>query len=334
MASATVRPTINEKLRGLAAKGLTQAEAARKLGVSRQRVSQLAAQLGLAFRRGAPPIPEERLKELARKGLTRTEAARQVGVSPDRVSKLAAELGIAFARTWSRPKAPATELGRILQAARLACGYSYARLAALSGLHAGHARAIERGWVRRPTEKTLRTLAGCLGDHTSYDELVRAAGPSYPPIPEGRLEELAKRGLSQTRIARELGVSEKRLRKVAAKIGLSFPPRWRRPRPAVTEFGRVLQAARLAASYSYSRLSVLTGLNRQHVMDLELGRVRRPKERTLRALADCLDGPALYEELVRAVHEAAAPVQRGARATENLPSRGRAKNAKSPKVRR
>ena len=49
------------------------------------------------------------------------------------------------------------------------------------------------------------------------------------------------------------------------------------------------------------------------VMDLELGqRIQHPTAKTLRALADCLDGPALYEELVRAVHREVAPVRRGA----------------------
>ncbi len=327
MASATVRPTMNENLRGLAAKGLTQSEAARKLGVSRQRVSQVAARLGLAFRRGAPPIPEERLKELARKGLTKTEVARQLGVPPERVRSQGERLQLSFAPAWSRPKAAAaTEFGRILQAARLASGYSCVRLGALSGLHTGHVGAIERGRIRQPRAKTIRALADCLDGHTTYDELIRAAWADHPPVTEQRLKELAKKGMTQTEVARELGVSQGYVRKLASKLGVSLAPAWRRPKAPTTEFGRILQAARLASGYSYARLAVVSGLNRHHVIDLDLGRVRQPKEKTLRALADCLGGPPLYEELVRAVHEAAAPVQRGARAAGHLPRQGRAKN--------
>lgn len=314
MTSTIVRLTPRERLPELAGKGLTQSEAARELGVSRQRVSQLAAQLGLTFRLGYPPVAAERLEELAKKGLTQTEAARELGVSQKRVRSLAAKLGLSFAPAWSRPRAATTELGRILQAARLASGYTYARLGSLSGLHRYHIKAIERGWVRRPWEKTLRALADCLGGHTSYDELFRAAWPDYPPMLEERLEELARKGLTQTKAARELGVSQKRVGKLTAKLGLSFAPVWMRPKAPTTEFGRVLQAARLASGLSYSRLSVLSGLNRSHVMDLELGRVRHPSEKTFRALADCLDGHASYDELVRAADEAAAPVRRGARA--------------------
>ncbi|MCH8064904.1 MAG: helix-turn-helix domain-containing protein [Chloroflexi bacterium] len=304
---------MSEKLRGLAAKGLTQSEAARKLGVSRQRVSQVAARLGLAFRRGAPPIPEERLKELARKGLTKTEAARELGVPLDHVRSQGEKLQLSFAPAWSRPKAPTTEFGRILQAARLASGYSYSRLAELSGLNTEHVRTIERGWIRQPRAKTIRALADCLGGHTTYDELIRAAWAGHPPVSEQRLKELAKKGITQTEAARELGVSQGHVRKLAIKLGVSFAPAWSRPKAPITEFGRILQAARLASGYSYSRLAVLSGLNRHHLTDLDLGRVRQPKEKTLRALADCLGGPALYEELARAVHEAAAPMQRGAR---------------------
>ena len=326
MASATVRPTMNEKLRVLAAKGLTQSEAARKLGVSRQRVSQIAARLGLAFRRGAPPIPEERLKELARKGLTKAEAARQLGVPLEHVRSQGERLQLSFAPAWSRPKAAATEFGRILQAARLASGYSCIRLGVLSGLHAGHVEAIERGRIRQPRAKTVRVLADCLDGHTTYDELIRAARPDHPPVSEQRLKELAKKDMTYTEAARELGLSQGYVRKLATKLGVSFAPAWSRPKAPTTKFGRILQAARLASGYSYARLAVVSGLNYHHVIDLDLGRVRRPKEKTLRALADCLDGPALYEELVRAVHEAAVPVQRGARAAGHLPRQGRAKN--------
>ena len=300
-------------MRGLAAKGLSQAEAARELGVSRQRVSQLAAQLRLTFGPRVPPIPEEHLRELAEKGLTQREAARQLGVSRQRVSMLGERLRFSFAPAWSRPKAAATELGRVLQAARLACGYSYPRFAALSGLHESHVKAIERGWVQRPTAKTLRALADCLAGHTSYEELVRAAQPPEQAALEQRLQELAKQGLTRTEAARQLGLSRARVSRLEAKLDLSFVPFRRHPKAPATEFGRILQAARLASGYSYSRVAALSGLHRRHVIDLEIGRIQHPKEKTLRALADCLDGSAQYEKLVRAVHGEAAPARGGAR---------------------
>ena len=170
-----VRATARNKLADLAKQGLTQSQAARKLGVSRQRVSQLTAVLGLTFRPSYPPVPAPRLKALAKKGITQTEAAEQLGVSQKRVSTMAARLDVAFAPVWSRPRPAGTALGRLLQTARLDAGYSYAKLAALSGLHRRHIAAIEVGQVRRPTEKTLRALARCLRGRASHEELVRAA---------------------------------------------------------------------------------------------------------------------------------------------------------------
>ena len=303
---------MHEKVRGLAAQGLSQAEAASELGVSRQRVSQLAAQLRLTFGPGYPPVPKARLARLAKRGLTQTEAARELGVSQKRVHTLAAKVGVSFAPVWSRPEAAATELGRVLQAARLASGYRYSRVAALSGLHASHVRAIERGRVRRPTAKTFRALADCLAGHTSYEELVRAAQPPEEAALEQRLQELTKQGLTRTEAARQLGLSRDRVSKLAARLDLSFAPFRRHPKTPATEFGRVLQAARLACGYSYSRVAALSRLHVRHVSDLEVGRIRRPTVKTVRALADCLDGPALYEDLVRAVHREVAPVRRGA----------------------
>ena len=305
----TARPTMHEQVRGLAAKGLSQTEAARELGVSRQRVSQLAAQLGLTFGPSYPPVPKARLERLAKQGLTQTDAARELGVSQKRVHTLAAKVGVSFAPVWSRPEAAVTELGRVLQAARLASGYSYSRVAALSGLHASHVRAIERGRVRRPTAKTFRALADSLAGHTSHEELVRAAQPPEQAALEQRLRRLAKQGLTRTEAARQLGVSRQGVSWFAAKLDLSFAPFRRQPKAPATELGRILQAARLASGCSYSRVAALSGLHRSHVMDLELGRVLRPTEKTLRALADGLDGPALYEELVRAVDGEAAPVR-------------------------
>ena len=121
--------TVRGTLPGLAKKGLTQAQAARELKVSRQRISQLTAVLGLDFRPSYPPVPDKRLAELAKRGLTQTDAARELGVSQKRVRSLAQRLGVKFAPVWSRPRAARTELGRVLQGARLSAGYSFARLA-------------------------------------------------------------------------------------------------------------------------------------------------------------------------------------------------------------
>lgn len=177
--------TLRERLPVLARKGFTQSEAARELGVSRQRVSQLAANLDLTFRPAVPVIPreKERLRELVKRGLTRTEAARELGVSLERITRLAGEYGLTFASVWSRPRTPTTELGRVLQAARLASGYGYTRLAALSGLHRHHIAAIELGRVRRPTQKTLRALASSLRGNASYARLARAAYGGEAPRP-------------------------------------------------------------------------------------------------------------------------------------------------------
>jgi len=126
---------MHEKVRDLAGKGLSQAEAARELGVSRQRVSQLAARLRLNFGPSYPPIPKAQLARLARRGLTQTDAARELGVSQKRLRRNAAKAGVSFAPVWSRPRKPTTKLGRVLQTARLASGYSYARLGVLSTSH-------------------------------------------------------------------------------------------------------------------------------------------------------------------------------------------------------
>ena len=294
------RLALKERLADLAANGLTQAEAARVLQVSRQRVSQVAAELSLSFRPKLPPFPQERLDWLAERRLTRAEAARDLGVSPKRVSNLAAKLGLSFAPALMSPRAPGTALGRMLQEARLRARFSYRRLAALSGLHQDHIARIEVGKIRHPREPSLRALAGGLQGHTSYDELVRAAGSRYPPIPQQRLEELAKRGLTYVEAAKKLGVSRTRVTEIAAKFGLSFAPAWPRPKAPTTEFGRLLQTARLASGYSFSRLSVLSGLHRRHIIGLERGRVRRPRRQTIRALADCLDAHASYADLVHA----------------------------------
>ncbi len=300
MDGARLRLALRERLADLAANGLTQAEAACVLQVSRQRVSQVAAELGLSFRRKLPAIPQERLKELAQRRLTRTEAARELGVSPERASALAAKLGLSFAPALRSPRAPGTALGRMLQEARLRARFSYRKLAALSGLHENYVAKIELGQIRHPREPTLRALAEGLQGQTSYDELVQAAGSRYLPIPQQRLEELAEQRLTLREAAKELGVSQERVRGIAAKLRLSFTPFRKEPKAPTTEFGRILQSARLAAGYSFSRLSVLSGLHRRHVIELERGRIRRPTEETIRALADCLDGHASYADLVRA----------------------------------
>ncbi len=303
MDGARVRLALKERLADLAANGLTQAEAARVLQVSRQRVGQLAAELGLSFRRKLPAIPQERLEELVERRLTRAEAARELGVSPDHVSRLAARLGLSFAPALRSSRVPGTALGRVLQEARLGARFSYRRLASLSGLHEREIAQIEVGQIRHPRERTLRALAEGLQGHTSYDELVQAAGTRYPPVPPERLAELADRRLTLREAAKELGVSQERVRGIAAKLRLSFTPFRKEPKAPTTEFGRILQTARLAAGYSFTRLSVLSGLHRRHVIELERGRVRRPKEQTIRALADCLDGHASYADLVHAAKQ-------------------------------
>ena len=113
---------------------MSQADAARELGVTRQWVSKLAGEQRLSFKPSRSEVPQDKLEMLARRGLTRTEAARHLGTSPQRVGDLAAKLGLSFtSAVWGRPKAAATELGRVLQETRLAKGYSYARLAERSG---------------------------------------------------------------------------------------------------------------------------------------------------------------------------------------------------------
>lgn len=186
------RPTARKNLADLAKKGYTQSQAARKLGVSRQRVSQLTAVMGLTFRPSYPPVPPSKLRTLAKKGLTQTEAAEQLGVSQKRVSTIAARHDIEFAPVWSRPRPARTPLGKLLQNARLDAGYSYARLAALSGLHRRHIAAIEVGQVRRPTEKTMRALAKSLKGRVTYDQLVKAAANSRRPAPARKAAPKAK----------------------------------------------------------------------------------------------------------------------------------------------
>ena len=292
--------TLKERLAELATNGLTQSEAARVLQVSPQRVSQVKAELGLSFRRKLPPVPQERLKELVDRRLTSAEAARELGGPPDRLNRLAAKLGLSFAPTLMSPRAPGTALGRILQEARLGARLSYRGLAELSGLHEREIANIEVGQVRHPREPTLRALAGGLQGYTSYDELVQAAGSRYPTVPPERLKELMERRLTQREAAKELGVSRWRVRELAAKLGLSFAQAQRKPKAPTTEFGKLLQTARLASGYSFTRLSVLSGLHRSHVIELERGRVRRPNERTIRALAGCLDGHASFADLLHA----------------------------------
>ena len=201
----TVQPTPKTKLPGLAKKGLTQSNAARELGVSRQRVSQLAAQLNLTFRPSYPPVPKARLERLAKKGITQTDAARELGVSQKRVRALARKLGVSFAPVWSRPRKPTTKLGGVLQKARLASGYSYARLGVLSGLHRHHVMDIELGRVLRPTKRTLQALAKCLDGHASYDDLDRAAGKASRRARTGARRAGSASGRRTTRKASQRG---------------------------------------------------------------------------------------------------------------------------------
>lgn len=323
----TTRLRTSDKIRKLAQKGLTQSEASRKLGVSRQRVSQLAAKLGLAFRPGIDPIPRKDLEALAKSGRTMTEAAGQLGVSPDRVRKMGEKHNISFTPAWAKPKPAETELGKIIQKARLDSGYTYAKLGALTGLHKGHVKAIERGWVKRPNKKSLGALARCLSDHTSYEELARAALPKEQAKLQDRLEALTKRGLTRPEVAKKIGIPRTRVAAIGDKLGLTFAPFRRQPKAPSTEFGEVIQKARLASGYSYSRLAAVSGLHRRHVMVLEAGRIRHPKEKTLRTLAASLNGKASYKKLVEAVREDEAPERKAKRPGGNRKRRTRAKTS-------
>ena len=148
--------------------------------------------MGLTFRPSYPPVSASKLRALAKKGMTQTEAAEQLGVSQKRVSTIAARLDIKFAPVWSRPRPARTPLGKLLQGARLDAGYSYARLAALSGLHRRHIAAIEVGQVRRPTEKTMRALAKSLKGRVTYDQLTSAAAGSRGSATAGKAAPKAK----------------------------------------------------------------------------------------------------------------------------------------------
>lgn len=323
--SATVRATPKERLPELARRGLTQAEAARELGVSRQRVGQLVGELGLNFRPCHPVVTKRQLEALAKKRLTQTEAARELGVSQKRVSKLAGEFDLRFATVWSRPRPATTKFGKIFQAARLEAGYSYGRLGEKTGLHREHIKALERGHVRRPREKTLRALADRLQGYATFRELSEAAWAGHPPVTEERLRALADKGLTQREAAKELGVSQKHVSKLASRFGIAFTKAWRKPQPAATPFGKVLQKARLACGHSYSRLGALSGLHRRHVIDLERGRVRHPREKTLRALAKCLEGRASYNDLVRAAEKTPARARPKPQRGKRRPIRARAR---------
>ncbi len=198
-----VHPTARKTLADLAKKGLTQSQAARKLGVSRQSVSQLTAVMGLTFRPSYPPVATAKLRAFAKKGLSKTEAAEQLGVSQSRISTMAARLGIKFAPVWSRPRPARTPLGKLLQRARLSAGYSYTRFAALSGIHHRHIGVIEVGQVRRPTERTMRALAKSLRGHVTYDQLVQAAANSRGSAPARKAVPKAKAARPKTKPARK-----------------------------------------------------------------------------------------------------------------------------------
>ena len=198
-----VRPTARKTLADLAKKGLTQTQAARKLGVSRQYVSQLKAVLGLTFRSGWPPVPAAKVRAFAKKGLSQTEAAEQLGVSQKRVSKVAARLGIKFAPFSRRTRPARTPLGKLLRRARRSAGFSFLRLGALSGLHHRNIALIEVGGVRRPGERTMRALAKSLKGHVTYDQLVQAAPNSPWRAPARKAAPKAKAARAKTKPARK-----------------------------------------------------------------------------------------------------------------------------------
>ena len=74
-----------DKVSPLAASGLCQSEIARELGVTKQRISQIVKQEGIACvdKRGGHPLFEERFSRFLTEGLAnvpRREAAERLGI--------------------------------------------------------------------------------------------------------------------------------------------------------------------------------------------------------------------------------------------------------------
>ena len=99
-----------ELIRRLHGQGATQTDIARRLGLSRQRVSQLARELGLTWPK--PMAPEERqarIPALMRQGLTVPDIAERLGVSEHAIHKDIRALPnveqLRAARQQARPRA-------------------------------------------------------------------------------------------------------------------------------------------------------------------------------------------------------------------------------------
>lgn len=98
-----------QKVWACAARGMTQAETARYLGLTTGYVAKLGKKFGLCFAAAARgrAAREDEIVACARRGLTQAEAARELGISSATVCKVKARLGLSFAykgrgrRSWS-----------------------------------------------------------------------------------------------------------------------------------------------------------------------------------------------------------------------------------------
>ena len=78
-----------------AQKGMTQAETAKALGISRQAVNQMAERHGIVFADGvAKPIDPEEFGALVGAGFTRAQIAEKFGVSVATISVVSDRLGL------------------------------------------------------------------------------------------------------------------------------------------------------------------------------------------------------------------------------------------------
>lgn len=90
-------PPLLDRLRACAAQGMSQAEAARRLGIGHPTVSLYAARHAIPFPK-ATRITRARYAACAADGLTQAETARRLGVTPTAVGRAARRYGLAFAR--------------------------------------------------------------------------------------------------------------------------------------------------------------------------------------------------------------------------------------------
>ena len=91
------RNGVAERVQALADAGMSQSDAARELGVSRQAVSDVVRRHGITFTGGLPRGSTARhLRALASAGNTPAEAARITGTSRANVCGISKRHGIAF----------------------------------------------------------------------------------------------------------------------------------------------------------------------------------------------------------------------------------------------